>query len=226
MDAYAQLIREMDLIRSLIPDHIYLAPCMKYADLMFLKGRFDEALALVHKLLAENTLTVGDQIELLRIKGHIYRFQQQYADAELIYRSALRVAEKSNMKAYTGKLYTNLAEATCVRKPAEALEWYEKAREANTAAENAIELGKAYAAASTAYTALGQIEDAVSCGDMAVQEAEKSGYLSGQAFGLAVLCYAYRKAGDAEKANEALERLRAIIGKIGVYRYVLERFES
>ena len=57
---------------------------MKYADILFLKGRFKESLELVQKLLTDHKLGIGDQIELLRIKGHIYRFQQEYKSAEII----------------------------------------------------------------------------------------------------------------------------------------------
>ena len=223
---YAALKSEMDLIRPLIPEHIYLAPAMKYADLLFLKGRFDESLALVGQLLDENGVSPGDQIELLRIKGHIYRFRQQYAEAELIYRSALRLAEDNDMRSFTGKLYTNMAEVLCVRDPMQALDWYAKAEQVNSAVENYIELGKAMAAASAAYTKLGDYENGVLYGNRAVSTAEKTGYLSGKAFGLVVLCYAYKSAGNGKGFESCLSELREIIGRIGVYEYLLERVQA
>lgn len=66
---------------------------MKYADILFLIGRFKESLELVQKLEINHKLGIGDQIELLRIKGHIYRFQQECKSAEIIYRSALEMAQ-------------------------------------------------------------------------------------------------------------------------------------
>lgn len=221
--AYHSLIEEMDLIRPLIPDHIYMAPCMKYADILFLKGRFSESLALVQKLLTENSLSLGDQIELLRIKGHIYRFQQNYKEAELIYRSALDLAEKHDLRAYCGKLYTNMVEALCVIEPENALEWFGRAREENDSAGNDIELGKALAAGSAAYTSQGKCDEGVMYAKQAIAAAERTGYLSGQAFGLTVLCYAFKEAGKTEEAKEAKERLSQIIGQIDVYKYLLER---
>jgi tetratricopeptide (TPR) repeat protein len=223
---YQALVQEMDLIRPLIPDHVYLAPCMKYADLLFLKGRFQESLALVKKLLQENTAQLADQIELLRIEGHIYRFQQQYAEAELIYRSALTLAQEHDMRACLGKLYTNMTEVLCVRGPEQALEWFQKARDAHTATENGVELGKALAAASAAQTALGRLEEGISLGRQAVETAEKTGYLSGKAFGLTVLCYAYRQAGQTQALAATKAELRQVISRIGVYEYLLERVEA
>ena len=223
ISAYHSLIVEMDLIRPLIPDHIYMAPCMKYADILFLKGRFSESLELVQKLLTEHTLGAGDQIELLRIKGHIYRFQQNYKEAELIYCSALGLAEKHGLRAYCGKLYTNMAEALCVTEPERALEWFARAREENDSSGNDIELGKALAAASAAYTKQGKCDDGIMYAKQAIAAAERTGYLSGQAFGLTVLFYALKEAGRTEEAQEAKERLGQIIGQIGVYQYLLER---
>lgn len=223
ISAYHELIVEMDLIRPLIPDHIYMAPCMKYADILFLKGRFSESLELVQKLLTENALSVGDQIELLRIKGHIYRFQQNYKEAELIYRSALGLAEEHGLRAYCGKLYTNMVEALCVMEPEEALEWFDRAREENNSAGNDIELGKALAAVSAAYTKQGKYDDGIMYAKQAIAAAEKTGYLSGQAFGLTVLYYALSESARIGEAEEAKTRLGQIVGQIGVYKYLLER---
>lgn len=223
ISAYHGLIEEMALIRPLIPDHIYMAPCMKYADILFLKGRFSESLTLVQKLMTENSLSIGDQIELLRIKGHIYRFEQNYKEAELIYSSALRLAEEHSLRAYCGKLYTNMTEALCIVKPEKALEWFDRAREENDSAGNDIELGKSLAAASAAYTKLGKYDDAVMYAKQAIATAERTGYLSGEAFGLTVLYYALKEAARTVEAEEAKAQLSQIVGQIGVYKYLLER---
>lgn len=224
--AYDRLREEMSLIRPLIPDHIYLAPCMKYADLLFLKGRFDESLALVESLLAEKGLSAGDKIELLRIKGHIYRFRQGYEQAAIIYQAALQLAEEQDLRASRGKLYTNMAEALCVTDPGQALVWYERAREENYAAGNDIELGKAYAAASAARTASGEPEEGIMLARQAIATAEKTGYRSGQAFGLTVPFYALKTAGRDGEADGARQALASLIGEIGVYEYLLRRVEA
>lgn len=221
--AYKELIREMDLVRPLIPDHIYLLPCIKYADLLFLKGKFDESLQIVHTLIANNKLSTPELIEFLRIKGHIYRFRGQYGEAETIYRSALEIAQKDRLRAFLGKLYTNMTETLCVNQSEQALEWFEKAKDENNAAYNEIELGKAYAAASVAYTVLGQYETAIMLAKQSVAYAEKTGYKSGQAFGLIALYYAYLKSGKTQKAQETKRRMQVIFEMIGVYEYLWER---
>ena len=226
LEAYDSLKREMDLIRPLIPDHIYLAPAMKYADLLFLKGRFDESLALVDELLKGSGIGIGDQIELLRIKGHIYRFQERYAEAELIYRAALKLAEDNDLRSFTGKLFTNMTEVLCVRDPEQALVWFDKAQRANSAVENTIELGKALAAASAAYTTLGDYVNGARFGQQAVSTAEASGYRSGKAFALVVLCYAYKQSGLEMEYTECLEMLQDVISQIHVYEYLLERVQK
>ncbi len=226
LKGYEALKKEMDLIRPLIPDHIYLAPAMKYADLLFLKGRFDESLELVRQLLSENHVALGDQIELLRIKGHVYRFRQQYAEAELIYRSALQIAEDNDLRSFVGKLYTNMTEVLCVRDPEQALAWFSKAEKMNGAIENDIEVGKALAAASAACTKLGDHKNGIQYGERAVTTAEKTGYLSGKAFGLVVLCFAYKESGNETALNEYKSQLQAVISQIGVYKYLLERVQA
>ncbi len=226
LQSYAALRNEMELIRPMIPDHIFRAPCMKYADLLFLKGHFSESMEQVQSLLAEKNIEISDEIELLRIKGHIFRFQEQYAESELIYRSALNLAEKHRLTAFIGKLYTNMTEVLCVRDPATALEWFKKADSLHRPAENRIELGKALAAASAAYSMIGEFQKGINYGLEAVDAAERTGYLSGKAFGLAALCYAYIQANDETLYQKSLAELRDIIEHIGVYQYVLQRVEK
>jgi hypothetical protein len=130
------------------------------------------------------------------------------------------------MGASLGKLYTNMAEVLCVRAPEQALEWFQKSKDINEASENGVELGKALAAASAANTALGRPEEGICLGQQAVATAEKTGYLSGKAFGLTVLCYAYGQAGQTAKLAAAKAELRQVISRIGVYEYLLERVDA
>lgn len=222
MIAYKTLLDEMHLIRSVIPIHIYNLVCMKYADLLFLNGKFSESLKIVDELLERPDTPLEDQIELLRIKGHIYRFQHQYRAGELIYRSALKLIFSHGLKAYEGKLYTNMTEVLCTEDPTEALQWFEKASVLNDSVGNDIELGKAQAAASAAYTTLGDYANGEWKGKQALQSAEKTGYKSGRAFALTVLYYVYKKSGKTELAEDTREALERQIEEIGVYRYLLD----
>lgn len=223
LQGYHALVEEMELVRNIVPDHIYNTVSMKYADLLFLKGKFDDSLALVEHLLNQNGLSYGNQIELLRIKGHIYRFQNHCREAEKIYSSALAIAEKHELRAYIGKLYTNLTETLCVIDPQSALKWFAKAKSENDKTNNSIELGKALAAASAAYTTLGDTDQGIAMAKQAILCAESTGYQSGHAFGLIVLHYAYLKAGQIDMMAQVKAELTAQIEKIGVYQYLLER---
>ena len=138
----------------------------------------------------------------------------------------MELAQEHNMRAYIGKLYTNLAEALCVFAPKDALEWYQKADEENCSVNNDIELGKAYVAASAAHTSLGNYDEAVLLAKKAIETAEKTGYLSGQAFGYVVLYYTYKKQNDITSAKNAEAKLENIISKTGVYKYLLERIKE
>lgn len=221
IQGYKKLVDEMNLIRNLIPAHIYNTISMKYADILFLKGQFDESLKIVESMLDKSDTPLVDQIELLRIKGHIFRFQKQYVAAELIYRSILKLLQEEGLRAYEGKLYTNMTEALCMTNPDEALEWFEKSVQENSRMGNDIELGKAQAAASAAMTNKHEFDEAVHMGKQAVITAEKTGYKSGRAFGLAALCYAYKMAGNPEKEAEIAEELKRQIAEIGVYQYIV-----
>ncbi len=223
LEAYRKLILDMDLIRPMIPDHIYLLPCIKYADLLFLKGHFDESMKLINTLIANNTIGDNDLIEFLRIKGHIFRFRKSYQDAEFIYRSALKIAEEKKLPAFLGKLYTNIAETLCVTKPSEALEWVQMSVDENKKAYNEIELGKVYAAASVAYTKMSDFSKAIEYGMQAVEYAENTGYRSGEAFALTALYFAYKTNHHLPEAEETKVKIDKLIHQIGVYEFIWER---
>jgi len=217
---YRELLDEMDLVKTLIPVHIYNTTAIKYADLLFLKGHFDESLAMTEQLLAAPDTPLPDMIELLRIKGHIFRFRRHYREAALIYSSALELVQENKLLALEGKLYTNLAESNCLMDPEAALSWYDKAMEKNISMNNEIECGKAQTAASVAMTASGQSAQGERLARTAIVTAEMTGYRSGKLFALLALAYAQRQNGDST-AKQTLEQARCLSDQLGVYRYLL-----
>lgn len=218
---YCELLDEITLIKSFIPPHIYNMVAIKYADLLFLKGNFEESLALTNDMLEKPELPLEDKIEFLRIKGHIYRFKKNYAEANLIYQTALEHVKDYNLKSHEGKLYTNLAEASCLTNPHAALVWYEKALAIHVAVENVIEEGKARTAASVAYTQLEKYEQAIELAQKAQALAEQSGYKSGVVFALAALAFAQQQSGNIEASQSTLELAHNKINEIKVYQYIL-----
>ena len=215
--SYASLIEEMELIRVTLPPHVYIQTALKYADLLYLKGHFEEALQQVDQLLTANP-TAADKVEALRIKGHIYRFSKQYAKARVVYSSAMDLIRDSRMAAYTGKLLTNFTEANCFEQPEQALIYFQQAAEANK--DNSIELGKCYAAASIAYSQLGKTQEAFDYAQKAHQQAQNSGYQAGHIFALAAQHLAQLTTGNTQAAAQTRQELEQLVNKLGVYPFI------
>jgi len=218
---YRALLDEMELVKTLLPVHIYTTTAIKYADLLFLKGQFEASLAMTEQLLDTPGVPLQDVIELLRIKGHIFRFRRQYREAVLIYDSALQLVRKHALLALEGKLFTNMAEATCMTDPPAALDWYARAMEKNIRMNNEIEAGKAHAAASVAKTLSGDAAQGAILARNAIITAEMTGYRSGKLFGLFALAYAQRKALAEDDAAATLEQARQLAAQLGVYHFLL-----
>ncbi len=226
MNSYNELISKMNLLKHIVPVHTYTTVCMKYADLMFLKGRFSDSLKYVEELLSEPDISTADLLELMRIKGHIARFNQKYNDAGIIYTAALKIAEDNSLNSFIGKLYVNLAETLCVTDPGKALEWFSKAKELNELLENRIELCKVYTAASVAYTNLGDYTESARYAGKAKEYADITGYRSGKAFALIALYYVYTKTNDAQSRKDTYNELNTLINELDVYRFLLDRVNA
>lgn len=224
--AYRALLDEMELVRHALPAHLYALVAIKYADLLFLKGNFEESLARTEELLKSGDLSMDDRLELIRLKGHNYRFRRQNRQAELVYSSALQFAKEYNMRSANGKLYTNLTETLCTEKPMQALVWYKRSIAENKKLENYIELGKAYAAGAVAYAKVRDTKTALSLAMLALETAKQTNYRSGQAFALAALAYVCKEAGDAEKSAAYLAQLKTLLDELNVYRYILGWFAN
>ena len=180
---------------------------MKYADLLFLKGHFEASLEITERLLNSTSITLGDQIELMRIKGHIFRFQLKYEQAKVIYLTALQLVEKKSLNAYLGKLMTNLAEVEAFVNPYESISWFKKACDINEKSGNLIELVKAYSACAIANACIAKqnpdvaekhIYEAISCANQAISLAKQSGYRAGEAFALVGLALANKNNNASE----------------------------
>jgi tetratricopeptide (TPR) repeat protein len=226
MNNYKVLLDDMELIRLAIPQHVYITVAMKYADLLFLQGKFEKSLETIKNLQNNNGISLVDKIELMRIEGHIYRFCDQFENAELIYRQALKMIKDNHLCAYEGKLYNNMTEALCMIRPTEAMEWYKKSEQLNSQTENWVELGKTYAAGALAQAKMGNGEEAFILSQKAIVEAEKTGYKSGRAFGLYAECVANKTLGNMEACQKSYQNLKQQLEEIKVYRYILEKVEK
>ena len=224
--AYRALLDDMDLVRPTISPHIYHLTAIKYADLLFLKGEFDASLAQTQALLDAPDLSVDDRLELLRLKGHNYRFRRMNEQAERIYASALRFAKDYRLHSANGKLYTNMTETLCCDRPKEALQWYRRSVKENSPIESYIELGKAHAAAAVAYARLREFDRADETAEKALAATEKTGYRAGRAFALAALAYVRHCEGKEEESRRHFLEMKALLEELNVYLYIIGWFEN
>lgn len=223
---YRKLLDEMAPLRGSLPPHVTIQVGLKHADILMLKGEFKAACREVDEILDTGELDAADRIELLRVKGHAYRFQGLFREAETVYQSALNIAERARRWAYVAKLHTNLAETLCERDPAAALLWAEKAKKRHELDENGVELCKTLAAESVARAASGEVECGVFLAKQAMGMAEKCGYRSGCAFGLwALMRIAGKYGGDGDMVSIRME-LKRLVGDLGVYRFLLDDVEA
>lgn len=221
--AYGEILDEMTLITGTLNDHIYVQTALKHADLLYLKGQFDKALTHIDNLL-NRRLSPSDQVELLRIKGHVYRFQFQFDKARLIYSSAMDLVHDSNMTASIGKLLTNYMEANCIDQPEQALQYYVQAIETNH--DNDIELCKCYAAASVAYIKKGDSVQALENARLSLDKALLSGYQSGEIFAFGAYALVHHMMGDPSSCKSYMQKLSEKINKLGVYSFVFDIVEK
>lgn len=217
--AYGEILDEMTLVKSALDSHIYLQTALKHADLLYLKGKFTEALNHIDRLLNQQ-LSLFDQVEALRIKGHIYRFQLKFTQARLIYSTAMDLVRDSKIIASIGKLLTNFIEVNCVDQPEQALKYYVQAIETNH--DNDVELCKCYAAAAVANVYCGDSSNALENARLALEKATLSGYQSGEIFAFSAYSIVYHQMGDRLACRSYLERLNKKIDKLGVYSFVLD----
>lgn len=215
--AYAGLIDEMNLIKGSIPLHIYVQAALKRTDLLMLKGQFAKALRQIDKIL-EKELTPTDEVEALRIKGHIYRFHNDYKKARIIYESAMSLMEESKMRASIGKLYTNYVESNCFDQPEQAIAYFEEAEKYNK--DNDIELAKCYAAVAIAWCMQGSMKQSADYVSLSSLKAKSSGYRAGMVFVLSAKALLDHKSNKKKALSNDLKKLDTLTQELGVYEFI------
>lgn len=151
---------------------------LQLADLRLLRGDFQTAL--------QNAEIEADDAEpdavgeALRVKGHVYRFNAMFDEAEAVYKSTLELSRSIKSPALEGKARTNLAETLCWSGSSAARRAADEAIEFNENLGNQPEVLKAYVAKAVA---LGGSEGAPAV-QRALALADTSGYRAGKVFAL------------------------------------------
>jgi hypothetical protein len=96
----------------------------------------------------------------LRLRGHVFRVNGLFDQAEARYREALELARDTANVAAEGKALTDLAQTMSWSRPSDELDLQPRALETNTALRNQVEVVKIRAASAVALTRTGNHADA------------------------------------------------------------------
>ncbi|MHB8466240.1 MAG: hypothetical protein ACYDD7_15585, partial [Acidimicrobiales bacterium] len=193
-----------------------------HADMLVMDGEFVDA----SRLLVETYEAIGPRsplawAELVRHRGHAYRFSFVWNVAEQLYLQALDLVR--DWPSMSGKLYTNLAETHCWIAPALALEDASVATRINVELGNPLEAAKCDAARAVALAQLSDPTAAREACDRSRDQFLSLGYPAGAAFALQarvvvdVLSQAWS---DAEAAYQELREWVASLGTYGHLRVI------
>lgn len=222
MDRYSSIIGEMELFDLNTKDVRSYSLCkLKYADLLFLKGKFKTSLERLKEIVLPANCTPDLEVEYRRIKAHIYRFNFDFDTAAKLYEFALNNTAKDYKS--KGALLNNLTEVNCFVNPTKAIEYGNQSLEFNKIIDSAVECGKTYAALGIAYSKIKSFEEAVKAIDEAFLIFDKVGYKSGKIFTLfSKLVYVIIKNKNRTKeCKEIIEQMENIYKEIEVYKYLI-----
>ena len=191
-----------------------------YGDMLIMDGHFSEANELLRQTCEDvGTRNSSDWTELLRHRGHAYRFSLEFQTAEEFYRQALDAAGGApNLR---GELLTNLAETTCWYRPEEGIETAQEAIDLNERLRNRIEVVKALAARGVAQALLGDFRDARTSCLAALDESRSVDYPAGECFANQALAVVEAQADESDAAGAAYKRLEDRVMSLGTYWHLL-----
>ncbi len=190
-----------------------------HADMLIMDGQFAEAnerLAETYELLDADTAL--DPVELMRHRGHAYRFSLEFRAAADRYAAALEAAEDS--PSMRSKLRTNLAEARCWHDPRRALKNAEAAIDENGRLGSSIEVAKAQAAMGVALARLSRFAEARIACATALEVSEAVDYPAAGCFSRQALVALEVWAGNPARADAAYEDLMTRIRSLGTYTHL------
>ena len=219
---YESVIEKMELFDLEEKDEkTYVLAQLKLADVNFLKGKFISAKKSLKTIkFSEDT---NLEIESLRIKAHIHRFNLDYENAKELYEQGLENS-KNDPKAY-GMLLNNVTEIYCIKEPKLAIEYGHLALEKNRVLNANIEVGKTYSALSIAYARIKEYDNALKYANDSIALQNEIGYKSGVLFGYFALCYCYYCLDNRTEYDNTLSKMRELQSKINTYSYLVKFVE-
>ncbi len=218
---YEKLRNKMKMLNGFVNLYSTNIITIKYADLLMLKGNFTKAITIIDEVLNQKDLIESSKAEAMRVKGHIFRFNLKFDEANLIYQSILEMFGNQNNLNFSGKIYNNLAETNCYLNPKQAIIYAKKSIEINEKINSDIELGKTYAALSIAHSVLGNKKEAIESAVTSSLIQDKTGYLSGVLFGEIAKYIAYLRFYTEEENSiiEISEKAIKLMETLNVYQF-------
>lgn len=193
---------------------------MYHADMLIQDGSFPEAARLFQETYERlGTGAIVDKGEMMRLRGHAYRFSFMCEQAVEIYLDAMEMATEA--PALAAKLRSNLAEACCWYAPDRALEEAELSIDLNLALDNEIEIAKCEAARCIALAKLGCLEDGLASSRDSRQRAAGVGYPGGESFALQAAAVAAGLAGELDIAEATTRELALAVNRLETYSHLL-----
>lgn len=200
---------------------LYLKSQNQIGDLTFLFGKFSDAMNGMESTYGEANTDSVLFAEMLRIEGHIYRFNFMFEDAIEKYFNAMNLARKFNILGLQGKLYNNLAESYCWFDPEKGLEYGKKSMEINLNLNAPVEYGKTYAALSIASSMKDNFSDSLKYSDLALATQEQIKYPGGMVYAHGSYCLMYLKSGNRNKFMEHYSEMKRLIKNLGAIEFTL-----
>jgi tetratricopeptide (TPR) repeat protein len=201
-------------------DRLHLRLRLYHADMLTMDGRFQEASRLLLETYENDGVSMVDWIELVRHRGHAFRFSFLFETAEQLYGQALQGAEEIESTPLQGKLWTNLAEARCWHDPHRALEAASRSSELNIQVDNRIELAKCEAARAIAWANLGEKDRAEQALAKARRYTDGVGYPAGTAFASQAECILHGLSAEIGVLQSTLSDLEGTVGDLGTYSHL------
>ena len=201
-------------------DRTHLRARLYHADMLIMDGALKEG----SRLLLEASDEIGpllplDWAELVRHRGHAFRFSLLLDSAEQRYVEALHVV--TNARAIVGKLQTNLVETLCWADPQRALDAALLSTLYNEGLGNEIELAKCNAAKAIALAGLGEFAAARDAVETATQQSRRVGYPAGEAFALQAAAVVEGRDGNLDGVRSRREALSRAVQMLDTYSHLL-----
>ncbi|WMT50533.1 MAG: tetratricopeptide repeat protein [Ferroplasma sp.] len=200
---------------------LYLKSQNQIGDLTFLSGKFSDAMNIMESAYGKQNTNCVLFAEMIRIEGHIYRFNFMFENALEKYFNAMELARKFNILRLQGELYNNLAESYCWFDPEKALEYGKKSVEINKNLNAPVEYGKTYAALSIASSMRGDFSSSLKYSDLAMDTQEQVKYPGGMVYAQGSYCFMYIKTGNMNKFMKHYREMKRIVGNLGAIKYTM-----